>query len=61
MNEGLTWLESQLNWENQLDRLRRAERVRMAQAAKSTTTLAMAKSAPAPATAASQDNRGAAA
>jgi hypothetical protein len=61
MNEGLTWLESQLNWENQLDRLRRAEQVRMAQAAKSTTTLAMAKSAPAPATAESQDNRGAAA
>jgi hypothetical protein len=61
MNEGMTWLQSQLNWERQLDRLRRAEQVRMTKAAKSTTTLAMAKSAPAPETAQKQADRGAAA
>jgi hypothetical protein len=61
MNEGMTWLQSQLNWEHQLDRLRHAEQVRMAKAAKSTTTLAMANSKPAPATAAMQADRGEAA
>ena len=59
MNEGMTWLQSQLNWERQLDLLRHAEQVRTTKAAKSTTTLAMARSS-APPTAATQD-RGAAA
>ena len=60
MNEGMTWLQSQLNWEHQLDRLRHAEQVRTAKAATATTTLAMARSTSAPPTAATQD-RGAAA
>jgi hypothetical protein len=60
MNEGMTWLQSQLNWEHQLDRLRHAEQTRMAKTAKSTTTLAMARSTSTTPTAAKQD-RGAAA
>jgi hypothetical protein len=60
MNEGMTWLQSQLNWERQLDRLRHAEQERVTTAAKSSTTLAMAQAASAAAAPAHAD-RGAAA
>ena len=60
MNEGMTWLQSQLSWERQLDRLRHAEQTRMASSASSTTTIAMARSA-ASATEPKQTDRGAAA